>query len=387
LADAVEIVALESGDVVRVDFALPPETFSEPVGGISGRVTDESGSPLEGAWVGVSGGEQTNGVFRSTTTGADGTYALSGITLVDADGSSITAFAVIASADQYDTETLSGIQISDGQTVANVDFQLALSIGTEVVFEDGFEEGLAWSTSGFWNRTQGGIPNQAYPTYVTSAPDDESGGVLPSEPSGDWFAWFGTAQGNYMGEQDPLDSPLSGGLSTEPQWGELISPSISVPGSGSYVLDFKTWFEVESENPNEFGFDIMTVAVEVVSSGEIFELARLNPSVDPELENRAAIPFTSGGFNRRPIVSPVTLDLSEYAGLTIRILYAFDTIDELYNGFRGWVIDDVLVQASASGGGPALGPSLLDTSRAGEVIGERCETGICFLPRDTTPRR
>jgi hypothetical protein len=257
-----------------------------------------------------------------------------------------------------------------------------------VVFEDGFEEGMAWSTTGSWSRTQGGIPNQAYPTYVALAPDDNTGGVLPAAPSGDWFAWFGTAQGNYMGEQDPSDTSLSGGTSTEAQFGGLISPEISVPSTGSYVLDFKTWFEIESVNPNEeSGYDIMTVAVENVSTGEVFELASLNPYVDPELENREAIPFTSGGFNRRPIVSPVTLDLAAYSGLTIRVLYEFDTIDTLYNGFRGWIIDDVLVQESASGGGPALGPSLLDTSRAGEVIGVRCETGICLLPKDTTPRR
>lgn len=383
-ADAVKILQLEAGDRVRVDFALPLLTFAAPIGGISGRVTNQSGEPLEGVFVGVSGGTQTNGIFRSTVTANDGTYTLSGIVLEDPNGLPIASFSVFAAADGYASQSESDVEISDGKTITNVDFVLAPQPSAAVVFEDGFEEGLSWSASSFWNRTQGGMANQAYPTYVSLAPDDASGDLVPTAPTGDWFAWFGTEQGNYMGSQNSLDAPLSGGRSTGSRSGNLVSPPILVPSDGSYVLDFNTWFEIESVNPNENGYDIMTISVETVSTGEVFELARLNPTVDPELSERAAIPFTSGGFNRRPVVRPVSLDLSAYAGLTVQLVYRFDTVDSRYNGFRGWLVDDVMIREGVAG--PALGPGVFDTSRAGDLIGERCGSQICYMPTSSTPR-
>jgi hypothetical protein len=45
----------------------------------------------------------------------------------------------------------------------------------------------------------------------------------------------------------------------------------------------------------------------------------------------------------------VYVDLSPYAGNTVRIRYHFDTIDSLSNNFRGWYLDDVRVDASDVG--------------------------------------
>src|SRR5690606_37458134 len=72
-------------------------------------------------------------------------------------------------------------------------------------------------------------------------------------------------------------------------------------------------------------------------------LGRLNPFQDPELSDRDMIPFTSGGFNRPPVWRPVQFDLSAYRGQTVRLLFRFSTEDPYYNGFRGWLIDDVRV--------------------------------------------
>jgi hypothetical protein len=44
---------------------------------------------------------------------------------------------------------------------------------------------------------------------------------------------------------------------------------------------------------------------------------------------------------------PRTVDLSPFAGQTVRLQWSFDTIDEYYNNFRGWQVDAVTVTTDA----------------------------------------
>jgi hypothetical protein len=85
--------------------------------------------------------------------------------------------------------------------------------------------------------------------------------------------------------------------------------------------------------------------------------------VDPTLPERDPIPFTSGGFNAPPVWRTAYADLSAFAGVNIRLVFTFDTVDGLYNGFRGWLIDDVVVSDEPVPAGapapvsPSPGPS------------------------------
>jgi hypothetical protein len=350
----------QSGSAVRLDFALPTPGTPQPVGGFAGRVTDQGGQPLAGATVTISGGAQTNGVFRSVNTAADGTYTFPGVVLTDPAGQPIESFSIAASAGGFRTGAAPGLTIPANTTRANLD--LSLSPGTaNVFFDDGFEEELAWTTVGFWNRTTGqGITNTAHPQFVTLAPDDASGGALPSAPEGQHYMWYGEpATGNYRGEPLPGDPNKSGGHSAEPNSGALVSPIISLPsGAATVTLTFDTWFEIESVNPNQFGFDHMIVFLEVVGSSGLVELIRLNPFVDPEVADRDDLPFTSAGFNRAPIFRPVSVSLDGHQGQQIRLVFHFDTVDELHNGFRGWIVDHVRITdepAPSSVRGPAPG--------------------------------
>ena len=97
----------------------------------------------------------------------------------------------------------------------------------------------------------------------------------------------------------------------------------------------------------------MSIAVEDVGTGGITELGRLNPFEDPTFAPRFATPYTSAGFNRAPVWRPVFLDLGAFRGKVIRLRLTFDTVDQLYNGFRGWVIDNVEVSDQAISGAPA----------------------------------
>jgi hypothetical protein len=52
------------------------------------------------------------------------------------------------------------------------------------------------------------------------------------------------------------------------------------------------------------------------------------------------------------------LDLSSYSGQSVNIRFSFDTRDELYNGFRGWFLDDFqIVDLAASPQQAAVGAS------------------------------
>lgn len=360
---ALRVTRLPAGDVLQVVFDLPPTSAGQPVGGVAGRVTTPQGAPISGATVMISGGTLTNGVFRSVLTAADGTYSLPGIALRAANGQIIPSFSVIAAGNGLATQRRDTMALSGGQTRANVDFVMPPGPAVQTYFTDGFEDAsLAWQVTGMWNRTTGvGIVNTAVPSQADLAPDDTAVAVLPQAPEGTRYLWYGTpATGNYLG---------SGTNS-----GAALSPAFVVPaGVPSASLTFRTWFEIESVNPNAQGFDIMTVSVVDVAAGTTTELVRLNPFVDPNLANRQRIPFTSGGFNRAPVFRPVTVDLSAYTGRQIRLRFSFNTVDGLYNYFRGWIVDDVRVTSA---------PAALGEVRAGPppTARGRC-TLRCGRPR------
>jgi uncharacterized protein YjdB len=383
----IEIFDRPEGDVARIDFALATPAFDRPVGGFAGRVFDDGGRPIAGAVVMLSGGEQTNGVFRSTNSAGDGTYTFPGVVLVAADGNPIREFTLIAAAPGFGTEERSRLQVESGTTLAGIDFVLRPGESVVEFFRDGFEGELAWTASGFWNRTTGeGIRNLALPTYVDLAPDDPSQGFLPAAPQGTRYMWYGQPEtGNFMGEQDPFDEPGSGGTSLDPNRGTLISPAFNIPGdAGRATLTFTTWFEIESVNPNLEGFDLMVVSVVDVDEGTVVEVARLNPLIDPEGSSRATKPFTSGGYNRVPVFRPFSVDLDAFRERTIRLRFEFDTVDERYNGFRGWIIDDVVV---SDVGAP---PAASRLTAPGTLLRGQCTVAdepACQERRGRTPPR
>jgi len=350
-----QVVDVAGGDVARADFALPPLSSTQRFGSLSGRVTTTDGVALAGANVTISGGAQTNGVFRATTTKSDGTYALTGIVLDDVTGTPIASFTVQGSSPGYSAQSRT-VTLVQNQTVTNVDFQLSPAPAVTVFFSDCFESVTPWEATGLWNRnTLSNIVNAAYPTYVNLAPDDNSGAHLPAPTCGSFAFWYGDpAAGNFLGTQSPTDTPHSGGRSTSPNTGTLTSPAITIPaGALAATLRFDTWFEIESQNPNAQGYDIMSIAVEDVGTGAITELGRLNPFEDPTFSPRVATPYTSAGFNRAPVWRPVLVDLGGFRGKTVRLRLTFDTVDPLYNGFRGWVIDNVQVSDQAISGATA----------------------------------
>jgi hypothetical protein len=212
---------------------------------------------------------------------------------------------------------------------------------------EGFETDAGWGQNGFWHRsTLAGIVNQAFvDSLVRLAPGDLSVGALPSPFAGSYAFWYGTEvglvgseNGNYIGTRSANNVPesFSGGESTAPNGGVLSSTPFVVPADG--VLRFETWWEIESVDPHLF--DLMTVQVEEVGVGTT-ALGSLNPAVDPD--GASYQPYTTNGFNAAPTWAGFGASLSAYAGKTVKLHFSFASGDHQYNGFRGWLLDNVRV--------------------------------------------
>jgi hypothetical protein len=79
-------------------------------------------------------------------------------------------------------------------------------------------------------------------------------------------------------------------------------------------------------------------------------LGYLNPYDDPAKNiGVSGEAYTSGGFNQPGIWVNHSYDLTSYAGNTIKIRFLFNTADNLWNGYRGWFLDDITVKNSQWG--------------------------------------
>lgn len=106
-----------------------------------------------------------------------------------------------------------------------------------------------------------------------------------------------------------------------PRSGDLTSPPITLPAGSSYFT-FDYWYESESTRP---WWDQRRVQISV-DGGRFTDLAVL--SDDP-----AGVWLTSA-----------PIDLTPYAGKTVRLRFNFSTVDGNNNGFQGWMIDSLAVK-------------------------------------------
>ncbi|WP_157960370.1 carboxypeptidase-like regulatory domain-containing protein [Marinimicrobium alkaliphilum] len=346
------------------------------VAALNGIVFNSNG-PIEGVEVSLSAGEASNGAIATAVTNAEGEFVLVinvGAVLVPA----LAEAQIRIVHEDHAPLMVTGVDIRSGGALSGFNQQLTtgqLHQG-ELVYGDDFSQVVDGATCGRWvsrplvHPLVGGEPgpslwqrhtigrairNEALVhELVTLAPDDHSDGYVP-DPATVAACWYGVSEpglsrGNFMinpvgGDDYALDS-LDGGTSMEPNAGALESPLIDLSNeSAPLALSFRTWWEIESVNPNENGFDLLAIEYRDASEENWRTLARLNPMSDPvSVTNRAPIPFTNRGYNQAPQwlwQEPVSLD--DLAGKEVYLRFAFYTVDELYNGFRGWLIDDVRI--------------------------------------------
>ena len=339
----------KNGKSVLVPLALSSKSIN-PTGSIRGVVRDIGGEPIVNATVRISGGENTQGFIASAQTNEEGVYWLTNIGKKDTDGNLISNFMLSVTATGYIEKVKENVIVLDGK-LRTESFDLEKQeIVNAVIYSTSFEENKnSWTGTGLWHiqelKTETSVVNTLVDNgFVTSPPDEESDhAYLPKADDGDSVMWYGLADtGSFINTQISGDSLKSGGKSTSSHSGTITSPSIDLTTSTQPILRFKTWWEIEAVNPNANGYDLMDVKISI-DDGAFTTIKRLNPHVDPNIENRESIGLSSAGVFRKPIWVLEELDLSEYKGHNVRIQFVFDTKDELYNGFRGWLIDTLSI--------------------------------------------
>lgn len=157
--------------------------------------------------------------------------------------------------------------------------------------------------------------------WVPSAPyfDDMEGSGLPWTATGLWHL----IESSYIGHNGSSHAYWYGQDSTgnydtgTANSGELTSPPIYIPTTGYYL---RFWYRYETETQGA-DWDQRWVQISV-DGGPFINVLQLFD--DPM---------------RWWLQSPV-IDLSGYAGHTIQVRFHFDTINNAYNAFGGWYIDD-----------------------------------------------
>jgi Secretion system C-terminal sorting domain/Immune inhibitor A-like, MAM domain/IPT/TIG domain len=216
----------------------------------------------------------------------------------------------------------------------------------QLPFFSDFEAGVSgWTLDGQFNLIQNAqnysvLSPGINPSLVT-LPDD---GHLPSAYSGSRMCWFGqTTTGTFIGVgwDTIYQYPLNGGSSTEPQYGSLITPAIDLSSVSHAQLSFKTWWEIEGVDVD--AYDVMQLEISTDNGLNFYPIGRglINPLNDVDGESWKA--YSSGGLGQVGVWLDQLFDLTPWVGNTVHIRFRFDTIDDLYNGFRGWFIDNVSV--------------------------------------------
>jgi hypothetical protein len=154
-------------------------------------------------------------------------------------------------------------------------------------YTDGLESPLNWTKTGIWNH--------------------KTEPLLAHSGTGSWWHHGAGPDGDY--DRD--------GRRT---WSDLTSPPISIPSAG-YYLRFFSRNETEGSGLH---WDQRWVQISA-NDGPFYNILQL--SDDPRL-NWLQSPY---------------IDLSAYAGQTIRVRFRFDTIDYALNATRGWGIDDLRI--------------------------------------------
>ena len=113
------------------------------------------------------------------------------------------------------------------------------------------------------------------------------------------------------------------------QAGDLTSPAISIPASGSYYLRFRYYSDVEGA-----AFLNQRIAT------PFWDQRRVQVSTDGGATYADLYQLSDDTQGIIWLDSPA-ISLSQFAGKTIRLRFKFDAIDRLDNSGLGWAVDDV----------------------------------------------
>lgn len=398
IAAPVSVETIDGQDIVT---KLPEDSL---IVAVSGIIYSDEGV-VANAQIALSGGVFTNGSMATAITDENGFYSL----VINMNKNKLNALqntTVQVVAEGFEKINLAGQNFTLFDAFTGINLKLiALTNDTITsVYEENFEVLYTDATCGRWTSedltieyfedaqvemmtAESSLPenlwhthesglniiNQAYLSNLVSlAPNDSSEGKVPNPIEGTRACWYGRGfmdgrveEGNFLNEYDGsgvnpevmpppgegecldcVEGYMDGGTSSRPHSGALVSPRIDLSAeSAPLALTFKTWWEIEAVNPNEAGFDLMTVEYQVEGEQQWNTLSRLNPLTDPVgIEDLESLPYSNTGFNQAPRwLEQDSIIVDQLAGKVFKLRFTFSTVDELYNGFRGWLLDDVKI--------------------------------------------
>lgn len=229
--------------------------------------------------------------------------------------------------------------------------------GTPVLSEN-FEgtSGGAWigSDAGFWHI-------QPTPQVISVIPDINprlvtlpDSGQLPSAFEGSKVAWFGEAStGTFCGSDyaTVTQADKNGCTSTGAKSGSLTSPPFDLTNAASAQVAFEAWWEIEAVNAD--GFDIMEVDYSIDGGTNWTKAGQLNPPNNPAGAHDQS--YSANGLEAAPSWHHYVVDLTPAVGHpNVKIRFYFHTNDSLYQGFRGWLVDNILASTPYEVGLPTI---------------------------------
>ncbi|NUN15853.1 MAG: thrombospondin type 3 repeat-containing protein [Myxococcales bacterium] len=314
-------VILYPNQTMIQNFVLEPFTGAS----LAGKVTDVNGNKVLGATVKVLDADDLTDKY--------GDYAISGLPAA-------TNVAAVCTKEGYSKAT-ENVDLITGITTFQ-DFVLSPLPPKIGCFSDDFEDKLGWQATGLWHYIK--EPQKIENAYGCPTC---SGAValigdwkLPACQSNDWCMWYGLdSNGSFC--SNPSTTSAGSGCNGSSNSGTLTSPPIELDDYDKITLTFWTWWEIESVNPH--AYDILTIHVSS-NNGPFVQHYKLNPASDPVGIDKAKKPFTNVGYNTSPEWQPMSIDLTTYKNKNIKLQFKFSTQDGLFNGFRGWLIDNLVVE-------------------------------------------
>ncbi len=224
-----------------------------------------------------------------------------------------------------------------------------------VPYLEDFEAGVGgWVANAFTSLCQ--WQRMTYPEAISVHSDiygvmveigDPRPAYLPSAHSGNSCFWYGNPEnGTFIGEPFdhlPFGGPAyTGGNSDDEHGGTLTSPIFETSEFAHIMFSFWTWWEVECIDIDNF--DMMYILVSKDAGASWDTLNWLNPPFSRLSGWDHWEGYSSGGYLAPGVWIKWTYFLdASYSGHDIMIRFLFATEDNLYNGFRGWFIDDIYV--------------------------------------------
>jgi len=196
--------------------------------------------------------------------------------------------------------------------------------------------------------------------WASSVWGEENVSLLPDmNTSTNGYVWFGDKNTGMFSDKSNTSSSAV--------CGKAITPVIDLTNYSFPVLTFNSWFEVESVDVAKYQYDQLNVGFIIPSSendgkAEVtvynsngdaitvktdtyYPLDKLNPEYEPSVQN-ANVPYSSAGVGVMPVWKTYQVPADGLAGYKVKFVFDFNSMDSLFNGFRGWGIDNVKVTNS-----------------------------------------